>query len=223
MAFVNFATREITAKVVYYGPGLGGKTTSLQFIHNSLSPENRGKMISLSTQEDRTIYFDFLPLHLGKIQDFAVRVQLYTVPGQVRYNATRKLVLRGADGLVFVADSQRHKKLANIESFNNLEENLREHGKDLKDLPHVLQFNKIDLQNLLRPGDLNQLLNKYAVPYFETRATSGVGVLEALKSITKLVFNDLGRKALLQKKAKEAKEEAQPSYTMENAFVKKAS
>ena len=131
MAFVNFATREITAKVVYYGPGLGGKTTSLQYIHNSLSPDNRGKMISLATEEDRTIYFDFLPLHLGKIQDFSVRVQLYTVPGQVRYNATRKLVLRGADGLVFVADSQRHKKLANIESFNNLEENLREHAKDL--------------------------------------------------------------------------------------------
>src|SRR3989304_9440378 len=157
MAFVNFAPREITAKVVSYGPGLGGKTPSPQYIHNSLSPDNRGKMISLATEEDRTIYFDFLPLHLGKIQDFSVRVQLYTVPGQVRYNATRKLVLRGADGLVFVADSQRQKKLANIEIFNNLEENLREHAKDLKDLPHILQFNKIDLPNLLTPAELNQL------------------------------------------------------------------
>jgi signal recognition particle receptor subunit beta len=202
MAFVNFATREITAKIVYYGPGLGGKTTSLQYIHNGLPADNRGKMISLATEEDRTIYFDFLPLNLGKIQDFAVRVQLYTVPGQVRYNATRKLVLRGADGLVFVADSQKHKKLSNLESFHNMEENLREHGKDLKDLPHILQFNKIDLPNRMAAQDLNPLLNKYNVPFFETCATLGIGILDALKSITKLVFNDLGKKALLQKKSK---------------------
>jgi signal recognition particle receptor subunit beta len=202
MAFVNFATREITAKIVYYGPGLGGKTTSLQYIHNGLPGDNRGKMISLATEEDRTIYFDFLPLNLGKIQDFAVRVQLYTVPGQVRYNATRKLVLRGADGLVFVADSQKHKKLSNLESYHNMEENLREHGKDLKDLPHVLQFNKIDLPNRMSAQDLNTLLNKYNVPFFETCATLGIGILDALKSITKLVFNDLGKKALLQKKTK---------------------
>jgi len=202
MAFVNFATREITAKIVYYGPGLGGKTTSLQYIHGSLPPDNRGKMISLATEEDRTIYFDFLPLHLGKIQEFAVRVQLYTVPGQVRYNATRKLVLRGADGLVFVIDSQKHKKLANLESFSNLEENLREHGKDLRDLPHVLQMNKVDLPNIMTPEELNELMNKYNVPYFATCATTGSGILESLKSITKLVFNDLGRKALLQKKAR---------------------
>jgi signal recognition particle receptor subunit beta len=202
MAFVNFATREITAKIVYYGPGLGGKTTSLQYIHNGLPGDNRGKMISLATEEDRTIYFDFLPLNLGKIQDFAVRVQLYTVPGQVRYNATRKLVLRGADGLVFVADSQKHKKLSNLESFHNMEENLREHGKDLKDLPHILQFNKIDLPNRMSAQDLNTLLNKYNVPFFETCATLGIGILDALKSITKLVFNDLGKKALLQKKTK---------------------
>ena len=202
MAFVNFATREITAKIVYYGPGLGGKTTSLQYIHNSLPPDNRGKMISLATEEDRTIYFDFLPLNLGKIQDFAVRVQLYTVPGQVRYNATRKLVLRGADGLVFVADSQKHKKLSNLESFHNMEENLREHGKDLKDLPHILQFNKVDLPNRMLSQDLNTLLNKFNVPFFESCATLGIGILDGLKSITKLVFNDLGKKALLQKKTK---------------------
>lgn len=220
MAFVNFATREITAKIVFYGPGLGGKTTSLQYIHNNLTPDNRGKMISLATEEDRTIYFDFLPLHLGKIQDFAVRVQLYTVPGQVRYNATRKLVLRGADGLVFVADSQKHKKLADAESFNNMEENLREHGKGLGDLPHVLQFNKIDLPGVMGSEELNQLLNKYNVPFFETCATTGIGVFDSLKSITKLVFNDLSKKALLQKKTKSTTGAA-ASYTMESAFVEK--
>jgi signal recognition particle receptor subunit beta len=202
MAFVNFATREITAKIVYYGPGLGGKTTSLQYIHNGLPADNRGKMISLATEEDRTIYFDFLPLNLGQIQDFAVRVQLYTVPGQVRYNATRKLVLRGADGLVFVADSQKHKKLSNLESFHNMEDNIREHGKDLKELPHILQFNKVDLPNRMTAHDLNELLNKYNVPFFESCATLGIGILDSLKSITKLVFNDLGKKALLQKKSK---------------------
>ena len=202
MAFVNFATREITAKIVYYGPGLGGKTTSLQHIHTGLPSDNRGKMISLATEEDRTIYFDFLPLNLGKIQDFAVRVQLYTVPGQVRYNATRKLVLRGADGLVFVADSQKHKKLSNLESFQNMEDNIREHGKDLRELPHILQFNKVDLPNRMSANDMNELLNKYNVPFFESCATLGIGILDSLKSITKLVFNDLGKKALLQKKSK---------------------
>ncbi len=169
-------------------------------------------MISLATEEDRTIYFDFLPLHLGKIQDFSVRVQLYTVPGQVRYNATRKLVLRGADGLVFVVDAQKHKKLANIESFHNLEENLREHGKDLNDLPHIIQINKIDLSNRIGTQELNLLLNKFNVPQFESCATMGTGVLESLKSITKLVFNDLGKKALLQKKAKPAAAAAAASY-----------
>lgn len=222
MAFVNFATREITAKIVYYGPGLGGKTTSLQHIHGSLPGENRGKMISLATEEDRTIYFDFLPLHLGKIQDFSVRVQLYTVPGQVRYNATRKLVLRGADGLVFVVDAQKHKKLANIESFHNLEENLREHGKDLRDLPHIIQINKVDLPNRMSTQELNLLLNKFNVPYFETCATKGTGVLESLKSITKLVFNDLGRKALLQKRSKPTAAAAGASYA-ETAYKSSAS
>ena len=222
MAFVNFATREITAKIVYYGPGLGGKTTSLQCIHGSLPGENRGKMISLATEEDRTIYFDFLPLHLGKIQDFSVRVQLYTVPGQVRYNATRKLVLRGADGLVFVVDAQKHKKLANIESFHNLEENLREHGKDLRDLPHIIQINKVDLPNRMSTQELNLLLNKFNVPHFESCATKGAGVLESLKSITKLVFNDLGKKALLQKRNKPTAAAAAAAYP-EHSFNAPAS
>lgn len=224
MAFVNFATREITAKIVYYGPGLGGKTSSLQYIHNCLPAENRGKMISLATEEDRTIYFDFLPLHLGKIQDFAVRVQLYTVPGQVRYNATRKLVLRGADGVVFVADSQTHKKLSDVESLQNMEENLREHGRDLRDLPLVFQYNKMDLPHLMTPAEMNQLLNKLTSPYFETCATTGIGVLEALKGITKLVFNDLSRKALLQKKGKtttEAPAAVAAQFSMDTALAQK--
>lgn len=221
MAFVNFATREITAKIVYYGPGLGGKTTSLQYIHGNLAPENRGKMISLATEEDRTIYFDFLPLNLGKIQDFAVRVQLYTVPGQVRYNATRKLVLRGADGLVFVADSQKHKKLANLESYNNMEENLRELSKDLRELPHVLQFNKADLPGIMNPEELSQILNKHNVPFYETVATTGIGVLDSLKSITKLVFNDLSKKALLQKKSRTTT--GATEYTMGSQFGAQAS
>lgn len=224
MAFVNFATREITAKIVYYGPGLGGKTSSLQYIHNCLPAENRGKMISLATEEDRTIYFDFLPLHLGKIQDFAVRVQLYTVPGQVRYNATRKLVLRGADGVVFVADSQMHKKLSDVESLQNMEENLREHGRDMRDLPLVFQYNKMDLPHLMTPAEMNQLLNKLTSPYFETCATTGIGVLEALKGITKLVFNDLSRKALLQKKGKtttEAPAAAAAQFSMDKALAEK--
>lgn len=222
MAFVNFATREITAKIVYYGPGLGGKTTSLQYIHGNLAPENRGKMISLATEEDRTIYFDFLPLNLGKIQDFAVRVQLYTVPGQVRYNATRKLVLRGADGLVFVADSQKHKKLANLESYNNMEENLRELSKDLRDLPHVLQFNKVDLPGIMSSEELSQILNKHNVPFYETVATTGIGVLDSLKAITKLVFNDLSKKALLQKKTRTttaAPAAAGTEYTLGSSFT----
>lgn len=225
MAFVNFATREITAKIVYYGPGLGGKTSSLQYIHNCLPAENRGKMISLATEEDRTIYFDFLPLHLGKIQDFAVRVQLYTVPGQVRYNATRKLVLRGADGVVFVADSQTHKKLSDVESLQNMEENLREHGRDLRDLPLVFQYNKMDLPHLMTPAEMNQLLNKMTSPYFETCATTGIGVLEALKGITKLVFNDLSRKALLQKKGKTTTEApaAPAAQFMDTALAQKPS
>lgn len=224
MAFVNFATREITAKIVYYGPGLGGKTTSLQYIHGNLAPENRGKMISLATEEDRTIYFDFLPLNLGKIQDFAVRVQLYTVPGQVRYNATRKLVLRGADGLVFVADSQKHKKLANLESYNNMEENLRELGKDLRELPHVLQFNKVDLPGIMSSEELSQILNKHNVPFYETVATTGIGVLDSLKSITKLVFNDLSKKALLQKKSRTTTgTTGATEYTMGSQFAAQSS
>jgi small GTP-binding protein len=199
MAFVNFNSKEITAKIVYYGPGLGGKTSSLQYIYNNLPEENRGKMISLATDEDRTIYFDFLPLHLGKIQNFTVKVQLYTVPGQVRYNATRKLVLKGVDGIVFVADSQIHRKFSNIESYNNLEENLLAYHKDLKDIPHVIQYNKIDLPNIIKTEELNQILNKYGAPYFQTCAITGIGIMDSLKSISKLVFAELSRKGITSK------------------------
>lgn len=196
MAFVNFNTKEITAKIVYYGPGLGGKTSSLQYIYNNLPEENRGKMISLATDEDRTIYFDFLPLHLGKIQNFTVKVQLYTVPGQVRYNATRKLVLKGVDGIVFVADSQIHRKFSNIESYTNLEENLLEYQRHLKDIPHVIQYNKVDLPNIISAEELNKILNKYASAYFETCAITGLGIMDALKAISKMVFAELSKKGI---------------------------
>lgn len=199
MAFVNFNSKEITAKIVYYGPGLGGKTSSLQYIYNNLPEENRGKMISLATDEDRTIYFDFLPLHLGKIQNFTVKVQLYTVPGQVRYNATRKLVLKGVDGIVFVADSQIHRKFSNIESYNNLEENLLAYQKDLKDVSHVIQYNKIDLPNIIKAEELNQLINKYGAPYFQTCAITGIGIMDSLKTISKLVFAELSKKGITSK------------------------
>ncbi|OGF59372.1 MAG: hypothetical protein A2Y62_00050 [Candidatus Fischerbacteria bacterium RBG_13_37_8] len=199
MAFVNFNAKEITAKIVYYGPGLGGKTSSLQYIYNNLPEENRGKMISLATDEDRTIYFDFLPLHLGKIQNFTVKVQLYTVPGQVRYNATRKLVLKGVDGIVFVADSQIHRKFSNIESYNNLEENLLSYQKELKEIAHSIQYNKIDLPNIINSEELNQLINKYGAPYFQTCAITGIGIMDSLKSISKKVFAELTRKGITSK------------------------
>jgi mutual gliding-motility protein MglA len=199
MAFVNFNAKEITAKIVYYGPGLGGKTSSLQYIYNNLPEENRGKMISLATDEDRTIYFDFLPLHLGKIQNFTVKVQLYTVPGQVRYNATRKLVLKGVDGIVFVADSQIHRKFSNIESYSNLEENLAAYHKNLKDVAHVIQYNKIDLPNIIRADELNQIINKYASPWNETCAITGIGIMDSLKAISKMVFAELSKKGITSK------------------------
>lgn len=196
MAYVNFSTREILVKIVYYGPGLGGKTTSLQYIYNSLPQTHRGKMISLATDEDRTIYFDFLPVYLGKLQGFTVRLQLYTVPGQVRYNQTRRLVLKGVDGIVFVADLQKHRKFSNIESMQNCEDNLKYYGLKLENIPHVIQYNKIDLPNILTPEELDPLLNKYNVPWFRTCAVTGEGVLDALTAISKMVFEDLKKRGL---------------------------
>jgi signal recognition particle receptor subunit beta len=202
MSSINLHTDEISIKVVYYGPGLGGKTTSLQHMHRALKPESRGQLISLATGIDRTLYFDFLPVKLPKIRGFTVRMSLYTVPGQVHYNATRKLVLQGADGIVFVADSQPARHEANMESLENLHENLRGHGMKPETMPLVYQYNKRDLKNLLPVEQLDKDLNTRGVPWFETCAVSGKGVFESLKSITKLVLADLKRKGIYQQEQK---------------------
>jgi signal recognition particle receptor subunit beta len=193
---VNLYTREISLKIVYYGPGLGGKTSSLQHIHRAIKPDARGQLVSLSTGVDRTLYFDFLPVKLPKLRGYTIRVQLYTVPGQVHYNSTRKLVLTGADGIVFVADSQKERREANVESLANLQENLREQGLSLDKVPHLIQYNKRDMPDVLPVDDLDQLLNTYHVPAFATSATEGKGVFEALKSITTLVLSDLRRRGV---------------------------
>jgi len=187
MASVNALSRELTFKVVYYGPGLSGKTTTLQHIHATIRPDHRGKMVSLATPVDRTLYFDFLPLRLPRVRGMSVRIQLFTVPGQVYYNATRKLVLTGADGLVFVSDSHAGRTDANIETLENLRENLQEHGRLLADFPHVLQHNKRDVSDALPLEDLDRMLNLHEAPSFGTVATRGDGVYQTLEMITKLV------------------------------------
>lgn len=194
MVVFNYTSREITTKVVYYGPGLCGKTTNLQFIYESMPQGVRGKMLSLATSGDRTLFFDFLPLDLGQIQGMTTKVQLYTVPGQVFYNETRRLVLKGADGVVFVADSQEKMLEANLDSFRNLEENLRGHGMDPADTPLVLQFNKRDLPDAMDVDSLNEALNRYNAPFYEAIATTGVGVQETLRHITKLMLLKLNER-----------------------------
>lgn len=194
MVLFNYATKELTAKVVYYGPGLCGKTTNLQFIHENLPETVKGKMLSLATKTDRTLFFDFLPIDLGEIRGMKTRVQLYTVPGQVFYNETRRLVLKGADGIVFVADSQETMLGANVESFRNLEENLKAHGMTLAEMPHVIQFNKRDLPKLSGIEELNAALNRYNAPFYESVATTGIGVQDTLKAVVKLVLLHLTRK-----------------------------
>jgi signal recognition particle receptor subunit beta len=194
MVLFNYSTKELTAKIVYYGPGLCGKTTNLQYIHGNLPDQVKGKMLSLATKTDRTLFFDFLPIDLGDIRGMKTRVQLYTVPGQVFYNETRKLVLKGADGIVFVADSQEAMLQANLESFKNLEENLKGHAMRLADMPHVIQFNKRDLPRLSSIEDLNSSLNRYNAPFYESVATTGIGVQDTLKAIVKLVLLHLTRK-----------------------------
>jgi signal recognition particle receptor subunit beta len=191
MVFFNYALRKLNAKIVYYGPGLCGKTTNLVWIHDHFEGGERGKMISLATEGDRTIFFDLLPLEIGSIRGMDVTLQLYTVPGQVHYNSTRQLVLRGADGVVFVADSQRAMQSSNIDSFKNLQENLLLQGISLDGFPHVLQFNKRDLKDLTPAEELNDELNHYSVPIFEAVATEGVGVQETLEGIVKLVMRNL--------------------------------
>ena len=189
MVSINYAAREVCCKIVYYGPGLSGKTTNLQYVHAKVPGNSRGKLISLATEADRTLYFDFLPINIGTINGFQAKFQLYTVPGQVYYNATRKLVLRGVDGVVFVADSQPDKMDENIESLFNLEENLKEYGYDPNTLPMVIQFNKRDLPGVLPVEVLNQQLNKRGWPHFEASATVGNGVFDTLKLIIKLVLD----------------------------------
>ena len=194
MVLFNYSTKELTAKIVYYGPGLCGKTSNLQYIHGNLPGNVKGKMLSLATKTDRTLFFDFLPIDLGEIRGMKTRVQLYTVPGQVFYNETRKLVLKGADGIVFVADSQEQMLSANAESFKNLEENMRGHGLTLADMPHVIQFNKRDLPKLASIEQLNSAINKFNAPFYESVATTGIGIQDTLKAITKLVLLHLTRK-----------------------------
>jgi signal recognition particle receptor subunit beta len=193
MSFINYSSREINCKLVYYGPGLGGKTTNLQFIYARTSPEAKGKMISLATETERTLFFDFLPLSLGEIRGFKTRFHLYTVPGQVFYDASRKLILKGVDGVVFVADSQNERMEANIESLENLRLNLAEQGYNLDKLPYIIQYNKRDLPNVATLDEMRQLLNPTKVPEFEACATTGVGVFETLKAIAKAVLTELRR------------------------------
>jgi signal recognition particle receptor subunit beta len=191
MSFINYSSREINCKIVYYGPGLCGKTTNLQFIYNKTNPDLKGKMISLATETERTLFFDFLPLALGQIRGFKTRFHLYTVPGQVFYDASRKLILKGVDGVVFVADSQIERMEANIESLDNLKLNLAEQGYDLDKTPYVMQYNKRDLPNAAPLEEIRKVLNPGDVPEFEACATTGQGVFETLKSVARLVLRDL--------------------------------
>jgi len=194
MVLFNYATKEITAKIVYYGPGLCGKTTNLQFIYESLPSNHKSKMLSLSTKTDRTLFFDFLPLDLGKIRGMRTKLQLYTVPGQVYYNSTRQLVLKGADGVVFVADSQDYALDANLESMQNLEDNLKRQGLKIRELPIVIQYNKRDLPSAMPVVKLNTELNKLKAPHFESVATTGAGVEGTLNGVTQLVLTNLVKK-----------------------------
>jgi len=191
MSFINYSSREINCKIVYYGPGLCGKTTNLQFIYSKTNPDLKGKMISLATETERTLFFDFLPLALGQIRGFKTRFHLYTVPGQVFYDASRKLILKGVDGVVFVADSQVERMEANIESLENLRINLAEQGADLDKTPYVVQYNKRDLPNAAALEEMKRLLNPTNVPEFEACAKSGTGVFETLKAVARSVLRDL--------------------------------
>ncbi len=191
MSFINYASREINCKIVYYGPGLCGKTTNLQYVYQKTAADAKGKMISLATETERTLFFDFLPLALGEIRGFKTRFHLYTVPGQVFYDASRKLILKGVDGVVFVADSQEERYDANIESLDNLRYNMTEQGYDLDRIPFVIQYNKRDLPNAMPLEELRRDLNTTGVPEFEACAATGEGVFETLKAVAKLILIDL--------------------------------
>ena len=191
MSFINYSSKEINCKIVYYGPGLCGKTNNLQYIYKRMNSGARGNMVSLATETERTLFFDFLPLSLGEIRGFKTRFHLYTVPGQVFYDASRRLILRGVDGVVFCADSQLTRMDANIESFENLRLNLEDQGYSMEKIPMVIQYNKRDLPNIASVAEMHALLNTRNVPEFEACAKTGVGVFETLKAIIKLVLNDL--------------------------------
>jgi len=193
MSFINYMAREINCKIVYYGPGLCGKTTNLQYIYERTNPEAKGKMISLATETERTLFFDFLPLSLGEIRGFKTRFHLYTLPGQVFYDASRKLILKGVDGVIFVADSQLERVEANEESVENLRTNLAEQGYSLEKIPYVIQYNKRDLPNVVTVEELRALINPTNVPDFEANARSGTGVFDTLKAVSRLVLNELRR------------------------------
>jgi signal recognition particle receptor subunit beta len=194
MTFINYAVREINCKIVYYGPGLGGKTTNLQHIYDRTSASSRGNLISLATETERTLFFDFLPLEPGDIRGFKARFHLYTVPGQVFYDASRKLILRGVDGIIFVADSQETRMEANAESIRNLDKNLREQGYDIATIPYVLQLNKRDLPTAVAVDEMYRRLNIKGEPTFEATATTGAGVFDTLKAAARLVLADLRKK-----------------------------
>ena len=193
MSYVNHLAKEINAKVVYYGPGLCGKTTNLQWIYDKTNPNAKGKLISLATETDRTLFFDFLPLELGTVRGFKTRFHLYTVPGQVFYDASRKLILKGVDGVIFVADSQVERMDANVEAIENLEINLKAQGYDLNSIPYVLQLNKRDLPNVATADEMVKLMRRKGEPVFEAVAAKGIGVFETLKGVAKLVLADLTR------------------------------
>jgi len=194
VSFINYAAREINCKLVYYGPGLCGKTTNLKFIYSKVEPSTKGKLISLATEAERTLFFDFLPLELGAIRGFKTRFHLYTVPGQVFYDASRKLILKGTDGVIFVADSQIERMEANIDSLEDLESNLVGQNLKLERMPLVLQYNKRDLPNIVSVEELQVALNPRHAPWFEACAPKGTGVFETLKSAAKLVLNELRKK-----------------------------
>lgn len=195
MSFINYSSREINCKIVYYGPGLCGKTTNLQVIYKKTRPEAKGKMITLATETERTLFFDFLPLALGDIKGFKTRFHLYTVPGQIFYDASRKLILKGVDGIVYVADSQVERMDANIESFDNMKINLEEQGYSLDNIPYVIQYNKRDLPSAVPVEELRKVLNTDGVPDFESIAMDTIGVFETLKAIVKLVLIELKKGA----------------------------
>lgn len=191
MTFINYASREINCKIVYYGPGLCGKTTNIQWIYEQANPDKRGKLVSLATETDRTLFFDFLPLDMGMVKGFKVRFHLYTVPGQVFYDASRKLILRGCDGIIFVADSQKARMEANIESIANLATNLKENGFDIRSIPYVLQLNKRDMPSAAPVVEMERLLRFRAEPMIEAVANRGTGVIETLKASARQILMEL--------------------------------